>query len=249
MKLITLNIWGGHVRLPLLDFIAANRDIDIFCFQEVYHQAPRKISDDDREVSLNIFSELQSLLPEHQAFFSPVVEGIYGIGMFIKKGIEVLEEKAVQIHDNPNYSGLGPTHSRILQWVKCRINNLDVSILNIHGLWNGKGKTDSPERLAQSQKIRNFVDSLNTPKILCGDFNLRPDTESVKILDKGLKNLIQIYNVSSTRTSLYLKEEKFADYIFASEEIIINTFEVLKDEVSDHAPLLLDFITSQSRGA
>ncbi len=241
MKLITLNIWGGHVRRPLLDFIAANRDIDIFCFQEVYHQAPRKISDDDREVSLNIFSELQSLLPEHQAFFSPVVEGIYGIGMFLKKGIDVLDEKAVLVHDNPHYLGRGPTHSRILQWIKCRIDNQEVSILNVHGLWNGKGKTDSPERLAQSQKIRNFVDSLNTPKILCGDFNLRPDTESLKILGKGLKNLIQIYKVGSTRTSLYPKEEKFADYIFTSEEIMINAFEVLKDEVSDHAPLLLDF--------
>lgn len=241
MKLITLNIWGGHVRAPLLEFIGAQREVDIFCFQEVYHQAVAKVSSEDRTVSLNIFSELQTLLPNHRSFFRPVVKNIYGIGMFVKKEIDVLEEGEVIIHDNPNYSGIGPTHSRNLQWVKCRINNQLYLIINVHGLWNGKGKTDAPERIVQSQRMRGFLDGIEVPKILCGDLNLRPDTESIRILEKGMKNLVQQFNISSTRTSLYPKEEKFADYIFTSPEISVNHFEVLKDEVSDHSPLLLDF--------
>ncbi|HSX03436.1 MAG TPA: endonuclease/exonuclease/phosphatase family protein [Rhabdochlamydiaceae bacterium] len=242
MKLITLNIWGGHIRSPLLEFIVANRGVDIFCFQEVYHKAQNKISDDDKAASLNIFSEVHTLLPEHNGFFRPVVENTYGIGMFINKKIDVLEEGEVKIHDNPNYIGHGPTHSRNLQWVKCRANHQDYFIINVHGLWNGKGKTDCPERIAQSQKIKSFLDTIDKPKILCGDFNLRPDTESVKILEKSMKNLIQLYNVNSTRTSFYPKAEKFADYIFTSSEIGVKAFEVLKDEVSDHSPLLLDFV-------
>lgn len=242
MKLITLNIWGGHIRNPLLEFIKSHGEVDIFCFQEVYHKAQKKISGEDRAVSLNIFSELQELLPQHQAFFRPVVNNIYGVGMFIKKDIPVLEEGEINIHDNPAYRGIGPTHSRNLQWVKCQINNQVHTIMNVHGLWNGKGKSDAPERIVQSQKIRNFVEGVQTPKILCGDFNLRPDTESIKILQQGMKNLIQDFNVPSTRTSLYTKEEKFADYIFTSPEITVKHFEVLKDEVSDHSPLLLDFI-------
>ncbi len=241
MKLITLNIWGGHIQGPLLEFIASHRDIDIFCFQEVYHNAQNKISNEDRKVCLNIFSELQDFLPDHNAFFRPAVENIYGIGMFIKKEFEILGEGDINIHDNPNYSGSGPTHSRNLQWLEYRINNQIYSIMNVHGLWNGKGKTDTPERIAQSQRIRNFIDTINTPKILCGDFNLRPDTESLKIIEKGMSNLIQLYNINSTRTHLYPKEEKFADYVFTSPEITVNTFEVLKNEVSDHSPLLLDF--------
>ena len=85
------------------------------------------------------------------------------------------------------------------------------------------------------------MDSINVPKVLCGDLNLRPDTESVKILEKGMNNLIQTHKVNSTRTSYYPKPEKFADYIFTSPEITVKAFEVLKDEVSDHSPLLLDF--------
>ena len=242
MELITLNIWGGHVRHPLLEFITSHREVDIFCFQEVYHNAPHKISNEDRAVSLNIFSELQNLLPDHNAFFRPVVQNIYGIGIFIKKEITVLAEGDINIYDNPHYSGRGPAHSRILQWLKCQVNDQIYAILNVHGLWNGMGKTDTPDRMAQSRRIKDFVDSVATPKILCGDFNLRPDTESVKILEKDMQNLIQIYNVNSTRTSFYPKEEKFADYIFTSPEIFVNKFSVLPDEVSDHAPLLLDFI-------
>lgn len=241
MKLITLNIWGGHVRDPLLKFVSAHRETDIFCLQEVYHNAQKKISNDEREVSLNIFSEIHSLLPEHQPFFRPVVQGTYGIGMFVKKGIKILDEEEIAIHENPAYPGNGPTHSRNLQWVRCQIGKKTFTIINVHGLWNGRGKTDSPERLAQSQKIKDFLDTVKTARILCGDLNLRPDTQSVQILERGIKNLIQHFNIQSTRTSLYPKEERFADYILTSPEIIIHNFEVLKDEVSDHSPLFLDF--------
>lgn len=241
MKLMTLNIWGGHIRDPLLEFIKAHRKIDIFCFQEVYHKAQEKISTEDRENSLNIFEELQNILLDHHAFFKPVVNHVYGIGMFIRKDVEVLDEGDILIHENPNYSGSGPTHSRNLQWIKCRFNHQIYSISNVHGLWNGNGKTDSPERIAQSQRIMSFLDNLSTPKIVCGDFNLRPDTVSIKMLENGMTNLIKAYNVHSTRTRLYSKEEKFADYIFTSPDIAINQFETLEDEVSDHKPLLLDF--------
>jgi endonuclease/exonuclease/phosphatase family metal-dependent hydrolase len=241
MKLITLNIWGGHVRNPLLEFIQLYKDTDIFCFQEVYHNAPKKISDEDRALSLNIFAEVQALLPEHQGFFKPVVDNVYGLGTFVKKPIDVLGEGEVTIHHNPDYPGHGPTHSRNLQWVECCINDQIYSIINVHGLWNGKGKTDSPERLAQSQRIHDFIATVRAPKVLCGDFNLRPDTESMRILEKDMINLVKIHNVQSTRTSYYPKAEKFADYIFTSPEINIHHFEVLKNEVSDHAPLLLDF--------
>jgi len=241
MKLITLNIWGGHVRNPLLEFIKSQSDVDIFCLQEVYHNAPEKISSEDRQVSLNIFSELQNLLPEHVAFFRPVVENIYGIGMLVKKNIDILGEGDLSIHINQNYPGRGPSHSRNLQWLECHINNTIYSIMNVHGLWNGMGKTDTPARITQSLRIREFMDTINTPKIVCGDFNLRPDTESLKIIERDMNNHVQLNEITSTRTSLYPKTERYADYIFTSPEIKVHHFEVLKDEVSDHAPLYIDF--------
>ena len=107
-------------------------------------------------------------------------------------------------------------------------------------LWNGKGKTDAPERILQSQRIRDFMDTLKTPIVLCGDFNLRPDTESLRLIENGMDNLIHRYAVKSTRTSLYTKEEPFADYVLTSPSLRVNAFRVLPHVVSDHAPLFVD---------
>lgn len=241
MKLITLNIWGGHVHTPLKEFIASRPDVDIFCLQEVYHGANKMITVEDRKVTLNIFSEIQNLLPNHKGYFRPIVDNIYGIGTFVRKNITLLEEGDYLIHHNPEYPGYGPTHSRILQWLKCKINNEIYVVMNVHGLWNGKGKTDTQERIAQSNRIREFMDSMDARKIVCGDFNLRPDTESLKIIEQNMQNLVDAYQVTSTRTSFYPKAEKFADYIFTSKEITVNHFEVLPEEVSDHAALMVDF--------
>lgn len=252
MKLITLNIWGGHVKKPLLAFISKHQDVDVFCLQEVYHNAEDKFSTDDKEVSLHIFSEIGDLLPHHESFFTPVIGSAkgnaYGISMFVKKGIKVLEQGEVLIHHNPDYPSLapnrhGPTHSRKLQWLKCEIQKEPYTIMNVHGLWNGMGKTDTKERIAQSQKIRDFMDTLNTPKILCGDLNLRPETTSLQMLKEEMLDLIEVYKIASTRSNHYPKknEQPFADYVFTCPKITVKNFAVLEDEVSDHSPLLLEF--------
>jgi len=241
MKLITLNLWGGHLRNSLFKFIRENKEVDIFCLQEVYHNAHRKIMYENRDLSLHIFSDLQKLLPNHYAIFKPAVENVYGLGMLIKNTIDIIGEGDINIHQKQHYPGIGLNHNRNLQWLECEFNNRIYSILNVHGLWNGQGKKDTPERIAQSQRIRHFMDTLKTAKILCGDFNLRPETKSMAILEEGMNNLITLNSITSTRTHYYTKPEKFADYILTSPEISINKFSIMPDEVSDHCPLFLDF--------
>jgi endonuclease/exonuclease/phosphatase family metal-dependent hydrolase len=55
--------------------------------------------------------------------------------------------------------------------------------------------------------------------------------------DFGLKNLIHEYGITSTRTSFYTRENKFADYVFTSPGINVQDFKVLPDEVSDHTAI------------
>lgn len=241
LTLITLNIWGGHVKGPLFDFVSSRRDVDIFCLQEVYCKAPSIITNETRYINRDVFSDIQSLLPEHQGFFRPIVQGIYGIGMFVKKDIQVLDEGGVLIHGNKDYPGVGPTHSRWMQYAKCSFGGRPFTLFNVHGLWNGKGKTDTPERIAQSRRIKAPVDAAIGPRILCGDFNLKPETESLKLLAEGMHDHVKSSGVRSTRTSFYPGSEKFADYIFSTPDIVAQGFQVLEDEVSDHAPLFLEF--------
>jgi len=241
ISLITLNIWGGHVEAPLMDFISKNKDIDIFCFQEVYESAKNKISTNDDKVVLDINNKIGNVLSNHYSYFAPVVNGIYGLSIFFKKDIKVVSHGVYTIHKNDNYPGRGPTHSRILQWIKISKNNKIYTIANVHGLWNGKGKSDSPNRLKQSRKIREFVDKSKNPVILCGDFNLTPDTESLKIISENMVDLIKENKISSTRTSFYKKPIRYADYIFTSAGVTVEKFKVLEDEVSDHSPIFLKF--------
>jgi endonuclease/exonuclease/phosphatase family metal-dependent hydrolase len=56
----------------------------------------------------------------------------------------------------------------------------------------------------------------------------------------GLQNLIKDYHITSTRTSLYRKENRYADYAFAAKGVTVKNFTVLPDEISDHAPLMIE---------
>jgi endonuclease/exonuclease/phosphatase family metal-dependent hydrolase len=155
--------------------------------------------------------------------------------------MKVLEEGDILIHEGDNSDPTSGHHSRNLQWAKIGNDKDTFTVFNTHGLWNGKGKTDTPERLRQSKCIKDFVDKISGSKILCGDFNLMPETESVKILEEGLDNLVKKFGVTSTRTSYYTKPEKFADYIFVSQDVKVSDFMVLPDEVSDHSALFCNF--------
>ena len=240
MKIISLNIWGGNCRDKLLAFFTDHQEVDVFCLQEVYHKATARVSTDDSPVCLDILDQIGSKLPNHQVYFCPIVDGVYGIAMLVHTRVMVLAHRKHMIHHNPSYVGRGPTHSRFLQHLECEFMQFKINIVNVHGLWNGNGKTDSATRIQQSKNIKDYTNSLMNPVIICGDFNLRPDTESMSILNGGMRNLITENQVLSTRTSLYEKEEKFADYIFISHPLEPAHFEVLTDEVSDHAPLLVD---------
>jgi len=133
-------------------------------------------------------------------------------------------------------------HARNIQYVTLETIRGLITVINFHGLWNGQGKGDSEERLTQSENILNFVKGLSNDFILCGDFNLLPETKSLKMLEEhGLRNLIKEYGITSTRTSFYTKPERYADYIFTTKGMEVKEFKVLPEEVSDHSALLLEF--------
>lgn len=251
MKLISLNTWGGRAGIQnLLSFFTNHRDADIFCLQEVWNGGEHmegRVAGGAKlvNISFKLFQEIGQSLPEHVGFFRPHVGDHYGLAMFVKKSLKITEEGEFFVYKEKGYvspleSG---NHARNIQYVAFETGRGIRTVVNFHGLWNGGGKIDSEDRLLQSDKIANFLDDLISPYVLCGDFNLLPETESLKKLENlGLKNLIKEFEVNSTRTSFYTKSEnKFADYVLVNKGIIVKDFRVLPDEVSDHAPLFLDF--------
>ena len=250
MKVISLNTWGGEAGVKeLQEFIKAHADVDVFCLQEVWHGGEHMLEKKgggswlSRRVT-TLYRDLLAALPGYVPYYRPHFYDFYGLLLLVKKGITVEEEGEVYIYKEKGYiseSEFG-NHARILQYVRVQTDTGPRTIANLHGLWNGKGKTDCDERIEQSDRIVQFVRGTTAPLVLLGDFNLRPDTRSLAMIEEcGLRNLITDYGITSTCTSHYTKPEKFADYAFVSKGIEVKEFKVLPDEVSDHAPLYLEF--------
>ena len=255
MKIISLNTWGGRAgRDGLLAFFEKYKEsVDIFCLQEMWSASYDHLEGknaggvpiDNASIMTHGVQDISKILINHSAYFRPHLRDNYGIMIFVKKDIEVIEEGEEFVYKHNGYipEGDAGNHARNIQYVVIKKDGKKLAIYNIHGLWNGKGKTDTEDRLLQSRNIAELIKKHNMDSVLCGDFNLLPDTESVRIIENsGMKNLIKEYNITSTRTSFYNKPVKFADYIFTSTSIVIKDFKVLPDEVSDHAPLFLEII-------
>ncbi|MCC7436285.1 endonuclease/exonuclease/phosphatase family protein [Candidatus Nomurabacteria bacterium] len=245
MKLITLNTWAGREKEPFDKFIKDHRDFtDIFCFQEIFNDLDEEYSIDEKGRNRHILKEITEILVDFNVYFCPVIENVYGIAIFLKKGMEVVASGEIMLYENPSYEPEGENgdHNRKMQWVHIKKDRKDFIVMNVHGHWNPKGKLDTENTIEQSKAIVEFIEKTgNIPKILVGDFNLLPETQSIKMLEQNFTNLITKYNILTTRTELYKGNDKHADYAFVSSEILVEGFKALPDVVSDHAPLELQF--------
>ncbi len=219
---------------------------DVFLFQEVFKGGNSKQQGNLTNIQNpdpSLFEHLTELFTGYNGLFCPVFEEAYGIAMFIKKDIKIIKNGEVILFDNPDFPNNEDEdidHTRKMQWVEIEKDGNKLLVMNVHGTWSTAGKSDSPERLVQSERIISFMDKSNLPKVLMGDFNLRPDTKSVSMLEDKLNNLIKSNNIETTRTSLYTKTEKFADYTFIGDDLKVKNFEVLMHKASDHAAMVLD---------
>ncbi len=251
MKIISLNTWGGRAgKDELLSFFKKhNGSIDIFCLQEIW-SAPyehlevaggRPIEHDT--ILVYGLQEISSILKDYVAYFRPHHLENYGLLTLVHTKHHVIAEGEVFVHKYKEYVPVGDigNHARNIQYVTIDDEGKNLTIINFHGLWNGMGKTDSDDRLLQSNNILTFTKALTNDYVLIGDFNLLPNTKSISLLEEsGMRNLVKEYEITSTRTSYYKKQDTFADYALVSKGVIVNDFKVLPDEVSDHSPLYLD---------
>ena len=239
------------MRESLFEFINQSApDTDIFCFQEIYVPFDETGIWVGQSVAekLSVFKAIQELLPDHIGVVedptAPKMGTRKGLATFVKKNIaldsygefmicnpaKIISPKKVLTYGNLQYLEITEADDKYL-------------IANIHGLFSEpKGdKLDNPDRLQQSRRIKEFLDNNSKLKVVVGDFNLWPETESIKIIETGMRNLIKENNITSTRSSYFKFSNKYSNYVFVSPEINVLDFKVIETEVSDHLPLLLEF--------
>lgn len=260
-----LNGWGGKLYNELLPYVASSAP-DVLCLQEVVH-SPESDKDwltycDGDHIlpqRANFFRDVCNALPDHVATFCPAAQGIlwdddvsvpsqWGLATFVHRSIPIVGQVQGFVHKGYSPVGYGD-HPRSRSAHGVRVYDYQhkrhVSITHMHGLRDLNGKMDTPERAAQAQRLLDLsrqVSETGDLTVICGDFNVEPESETLKILQgAGMVELVTQRGFKSTRNSQYKKPGKFADYMLINREDEVRDFQVVHDpEVSDHCPLVLE---------
>ncbi len=253
LTIVSLNAWGGRALPELLQFLRRHAPTtDVFCLQEIFDTAQAVV--DGRHPGESVCGDLfQRISDELYGFYGSFARhgdnpDRASLAMFIRSTVprrRGITDFTVHVPGRPVDIGSAAPSSRRLQHATLNFGGRGVLVANYHGLWCDGPKTDTPERLTQSRRVRAFLDTQISPHVLCGDFNLLPETESVRIIAEHMRNLVVEAGVPGTRTPLYRHyhdetEPNFADYVFTTPDLRVDRFEVLPDIASDHAALLVE---------
>lgn len=242
MKLINLNLWSGRLDSQIDQFLAKEIP-DILCLQEVI---------DRREVGTELFlslKDVERILRAGNIWFSPVFNFQLGSEKVDFGNAILSKSKFIHSHTffthkkyRPNFNWKSKiANIRNLQHVTIKQKEGDkLHILNYHGYHVAEHKNGNDITLKHCQTIAEYISKLQGEVILSGDFNLVPQSQSIKVLNKILTNLPATFHLTTTRTVLTHKKD-VCDYIFVSKGIKVKSFRASEEIVSDHKALILEF--------
>ncbi|MBY5932657.1 endonuclease/exonuclease/phosphatase family protein [Tateyamaria omphalii] len=267
MKIVSLNAWGGQVWDALRPWLST-LEPDVLCLQEVT-RAPvpspewLRYVDPYRDLAqrADLFGDVSALLPEHQAFFAPATRGTltydageavpseHGLGLWVRRGMAVTQIVQDFVHGSYRADGWGAEPvPRTMQVARVAdpSRNRAICVGHFHGLRDPNGKGDTPAREAQTTRAVALFQQVwdgGPHAVLAGDFNILPDSSAFpRFRQAGLHDLIAYHGITDTRTALYEKPQRFADYMLVSDGLLSAEFDVpAQPVVSDHRPLILRF--------
>lgn len=241
MKLVQLNMWSGRLERQVANFFKEQQP-DIACLQET-------ISIKGNGAIFIGFEDLQKCWQKPTyGFHAPMFSfkfmnrtARFGNGIIstmpfagqdsIYVNLEHVEDFDFEEHDY---------NVRNFQHVSISLESKILHVLNHHGFHIPEHKNGDRETLRQMQELADYIDGLNGPVILAGDFNLAPHSQSLEQINARLINLSVKHKLETTRNQLTYKKE-VCDYIFINPEIKVNDFTASDVLLSDHRALILDF--------
>lgn len=245
MKLIQLNIWQGRIIKHVADFLKEQQP-DILCMQEVY-SSEQRVPNWDNFSSLEI---LQETLPELKYwFFAPLFEhSVWGRqvtqGNVIASRFPIASELVAFTHGHFVKNEELPPNTRNFQTCEIDANGRKLAVVNHHAYWD-KNPAGTPESVKSMEKVVDAIRLLPRPLIMCGDLNVRPETETMQLFNGLLENLSATRKLETTLTqvgaAINNKNQVVCDHILISPEITVNSFMTADRIVSDHKALILDF--------
>ena len=238
---MTLNVWQGRLERVLLKHLE-KLDIDFACMQEAVDYEGKTGG------LVSSYSKIGASLRLDQHFFSALNATKFGsnsisFGNVIYSNLPFTQSENIftrgSYKDDFDFD-TDDYNIRALQHVIVEVDGKRLHILNHHGHHIDAHKLGDEETMRQTSLIIDYIKKLDGAVILCGDFNLAPESKSIKQFDSILKNLSVAYSLKTTRSLLTYKKE-VCDYIFVNENVDIKDFSMDNTIISDHNALILDF--------
>jgi endonuclease/exonuclease/phosphatase family metal-dependent hydrolase len=180
VRIISLNTWGG----AMFDELAAwlgTCDADILCLQEVTHTPGlggwTRFDDADRSLPqrANLLADVRSLLPHHHGLFTASDAGPvqdhrqrqhqqdFGLATFVTETLPLVGLRSAFVHgDYTEHRGRWPNGGRPRAALAVRVHDRRaqrfVTVVNLHGLRDPRGKADTPARHAQAQRLAALIE-------------------------------------------------------------------------------------------
>ena len=128
---------------------------------------------------------------------------------------------------------------RNIQHVQIDIRGNTLNLLNTQGPWGMDG-LDDDRRLAMGRAIGERVSALKNV-VVCGDFNVQENTQSIALIEQQLKNVFKgelttSFNMEQKKTHRFAAgfATSVVDMLFVSPDLSIVEKAVYPDNVSDH---------------
>ncbi|MGR3468141.1 MAG: endonuclease/exonuclease/phosphatase family protein [Shimia sp.] len=265
MRLVCLNAWGGR-EWPVIEDWLPTCGADILCLQEVtrspvaspewlwYRDPPRRVL----KQRADLFGDIAYALPDHVGQFQPAMRGVleetdgtevaseHGNALFLHQRLALTHQRQDFVTGRFRQGFLPQPGPRPVQIARIEHGGWGLWVVHLHGLYDTQGKHDTPARAAQAQRLVRLVQETwdrHEPLILCGDLNVLGNSQTLTEIGRmGLVNLNAAHGVTDTRTALYEKDQREADWCFATPGLSVRAFEAPAEPVlSDHRPLILDF--------
>lgn len=246
LKFICLNLWfGGKFFDETIQFIK-EQDPDIIALQEVYDGHDSQLPPNNR--TMDEFKKLLSFpYSDFQAAFQDArTPGNidWGNAVFskfpIKKSKVVFFDVPYGLAELPGVTDFSET-PRNLEHVEIEVDGKILHVFNTQGIWGFDGN-DNLRRLAMADIIVDTIGD-KTPAILCGDFNVDQNTDTIRKMEKKMTNIFK----GEFKSSFNLEIKKggnfgntFVDMIFVTPDINVLSHQMPQIQISDHLPLIAE---------
>jgi endonuclease/exonuclease/phosphatase family metal-dependent hydrolase len=227
MKIMTLNIhsgvnWQGQYDIDSLARFIAEANPDIVALQEV----DRVWS--NRSQFVDICAELAQRLQMMFTFSASLARNQGYFGNEILSKYPVVQAWAEKMP--------GKLEARSFVFSQVIISGIRVNLLNTH-----LGLSDE-DRIVQVESIIKFLNQIDGPTVITGDFNGTSEDKAVALLRNEFFD-IQSHTEQASQGTFRSKDGSIGDrmdYILTSPEFTLKRFEVVDNLLSDHLPLIAE---------